>query len=439
MLNKTQLKEYHRRRQNLMRAMGNNAIAIIPAANVKPRNRDVDYPYRQDSDFFYLTGFTEPESVALLAPGRKGGEFILFCRQRDPQQETWHGRRLGVERAPETLGADDAFPIDDIDEILPGMMEHGERIFYSMGLNPEFDAQVMHWVNQVRANIRAGSHPPKEFISLDHILHEMRLYKSRLETGLMRKAGKISAQAHMRAMQACKPGMTEYQLAAEFTYTFAKNNACEAYPSIVGGGANGCILHYTENSDALQDGDLVLIDAGAEYQGYAADITRTFPVNGRFSSIQREVYEIVLEAQAKAIDKVKPGNSWDDPHQAAIRVLTKGLVHLGLLKGNVNQLIKKNAYQPYYMHRTGHWLGMDVHDVGDYKLEDDWRLLEKGMVTTVEPGLYFPAESGVPKHLANIGIRIEDDVVVTRDGNEVLTDLAPKSVEEIEALMASTP
>ena len=438
MLNKTQLQEFKRRRKNLMRAMGNNAIAIIPAAPERIRSRDVDYPYRPDIDFYYLTGFTEPQAFALLAPGRKQGEFIIFCRTRDPQQETWHGRRLGVERAPEALGADDAFPIEDIDDILPGMMEHGERIFYSMGLDQAFDTRVMDWVNQVRAKVRAGSHPPKEFISLDHLLHEMRLHKSRLELALMRKAGKISVQAHIRAMQACHPGVMEYQLAADITHTFARNNAAEAYPSIVGGGDNGCILHYTENTDELCDGDLVLIDAGGEYQGYAADITRTFPVNGTFSPAQREVYNIVLDSQMAAIDAVKPGNHWDDPHQAAVRVLTQGLIQLGILDGDLEELIANDAYQPYYMHRTGHWLGLDVHDVGDYKIDDEWRLLEPSMVTTIEPGLYFSADANIPECYRNIGIRIEDDVVVTATGCEVMTDGAPKTIDDIEAIMAQT-
>lgn len=430
--------EFAARRKRLMEMVGEGGIAIIPTAPEQTRNRDVDYPYRPDSDFYYLTGFPEPEAVAVLVPGREHGEYILFCRERDPLMETWHGRRAGLEGARERYGADDAFPITDIDDILPGLLENRARVHYVMGRRPEFDRQVMEWINRLRERARAGIHTPGEFVSLDHLLHDMRLYKSRAEVAAMRRAAKISAKAHARAMQTCKPGMTEYQVEAELLHEFMHGGArYPAYPSIVAGGDNGCILHYTENADELAAGDLLLIDAGCEYDYYAADITRTFPVNGKFSAEQRAVYDIVLEAQKAAIEQVRPGNHWNQPHEAAVRVLTEGLVELKLLKGDVEKLIEEERYRHFYMHRTGHWLGMDVHDVGDYKVGDQWRVLEPGMVLTVEPGLYIPLGSeGVAKKWQGIGIRIEDDVLVTRDGHEVLTAEAPKEPAEIEALMA---
>ncbi len=429
--------EYRKRRRALMRMMGDDAIAVIPSSETHTRNRDVEYPFRQDSDFLYLTGFEEPEAVAVLIPQRPHGEFILFCREKDREREIWDGRRLGVEGAIEELGADDAFPIGDIDEIVPGLIEGRDRVFYSMGRHTSFDARVMDWVNSVRRRMRAGGHAPNEFIALDYYLHDMRLYKSRAEAGNMRKAARVSARAHRRAMSTCRPGMMEYQVAAELHYEFERDGCSPAYPSIVGGGGNACVLHYTENNMELRDGDLLLIDAGAEYRGYAGDITRTFPVNGEYSRVQREVYEVVLDAQLAAIAKAQPGNHWNDPHEAAVKVLTRGLVDLGLLKGRVPKLVREGAYRQYYMHRTGHWLGMDVHDVGDYKVDERWRLLEPGMALTVEPGLYISPARGVPKALHNIGVRIEDDVLITRDGNEILSRDVPKDPDEIEALMAS--
>jgi Xaa-Pro aminopeptidase len=341
----------------------------------------------------------------------------------------------------EQYGADDAFPITDIDEILPGLLENRERVFYAMGCNPDFDRQVMEWINLLRKKSRAGVHTPGEFFALDHQLHDMRLYKSAAEVRTMRKAAQIAAKAHKRAMRSCKPGLTEYQLESEILHESMQHGArFQAYPPIVGGGANGCILHYTENEAPLKDGDLVLIDAGCEYACYASDITRTFPVGGRFSKAQRELYELVLEANYAAIEQVKPGNHWNHPHEAAVKVLTRGLVKLGLLKGTVATLIKNEAYRRFFMHRTGHWLGMDVHDVGDYKVGEEWRVLEPGMVLTIEPGLYVPADTkGVAKKWWNIGIRIEDDVLVTRDGCEVLSRDVPKEPDEIEALMAGIP
>jgi Xaa-Pro aminopeptidase len=421
-----------------MRIMGRDSIAVLPAALPKTRNNDVHYGYRQDSDFHYLTGFDEPEAVAVLVPGRAGGEFLLFVRERDPERETWDGHRAGPDGATRDFDADDAFPIGDLDDILPGLMENRARVFYTMGMQPEFDQRVLGWVNGLRAQARHGRHPPHEIVALEHFLHDMRLYKSRAELALMQEAADIAARAHVRAMRFCQPGRHEYELMAELLHEFHRAQADISYQPIVGGGANGCILHYVENRARLQDGDLVLIDAGCEYQKYASDITRTFPVNGEYSPEQRALYEVVLEANLAAIAKVKPGNHWNEPHDAAVQVLTAGLVRLGLLKGRVPALIKSQAYRQFYMHRTGHWLGMDVHDVGDYKVGEVWRELEPGMVLTIEPGLYIaPGSRGVPKAFQGIGIRIEDDVVVTRDGREVLTDGVPKDPDQIEALMAA--
>jgi len=421
-----------------MRIMGRDCIAIVPAAPVRNRNGDVEYAYRQDSDFQYLTGFGEPEAVAALVPGRSHAEYVLFVRDRDPQRETWEGRRAGPAGAVRDYGADDAFPIEDIDEILPGLMENRARVYYAMGTHPEFDQHVVGWVNKLRAEARNGRHPPQEIVALDHVLHDMRLFKSRIELEVMREAARIGAAAHVRAMRACRPGRTEFEIAAEILHEFHSSDADISYEPIVGGGANACILHYRENESPLNDGELLLIDAGCEYEYYASDITRTFPVNGRFTPAQRAVYDIVLNANRAAIEEVKPGNSWNAPHEAAVRVVTQGLRSLGLLKGRLSTLEREGAYRKYFMHRTGHWLGMDVHDVGDYKLGDTWRMLEPGMVLTIEPGIYLPARRGIPRELRNIGIRIEDDVVVTRDGVEVLTDAAPKEPGAIESLMSAS-
>ena len=431
-------REFARRRKNVMAQMEPDSIAIVPAAKEVIRNRDVEYPFRQDSDFYYLTGFAEPDAVLVLMPGRKHGQYILFCRDRDPKMELWNGYRAGPEGACSDYDADDAFPVTDIDDILPGLLEGRERVYYAMGRHAEFDHKVMQWVNVIRSQVRTGAHPPGEFLDLDHLLHDLRLYKSAAEIRLMKRAGQISAEAHIRAMKTCKPGIGEYQLEAEIQHEFGRNGArFPAYNSIVGAGKNACILHYTENSGTVKDGDLVLIDAGCELEHYAADITRTFPANGIFSKEQKALYELVLKSQLAAIKTIKPGNHWNQFHDATVKVITKGLVELGLLKGTVSQLIKKEAYKDFYMHRAGHWLGMDVHDVGDYKVGDKWRVLEEGMVMTVEPGIYVaPDNKKVAKKWRGIGIRIEDDVVVTKTGCDVLTKHAPKTVKEIEALMS---
>jgi Xaa-Pro aminopeptidase len=430
--------EFARRRQQLARIMGRDAIAILPAAPLQMRNSDVEHAYRQDSDFFYLTGFSEPEAVAVLMPGREQAEYILFVRDRDAARETWDGRRAGPDGATADFGADDAFPIEDMDDILPGLIESRAKVFYTMGAYTEFDQRTIGWVTGLRAQVKQGGHSPLEIVALEHVLHDMRLFKSRAELDLMRAAARIACRAHMRAMQRCRPGLNEFEIMADIIHEFRSSNADTAYQPIVGGGENSCILHYRENDRPLNDGDLLLIDAGCEYQCYASDITRTFPVNGRFTAEQRAVYEIVLEANLAAIEKVRPGNHWNDPHDAAVRVVTQGLVKLGLLKGRAAALERDGAHRRFFMHRTGHWLGMDVHDVGDYKVGGEWRVFEPGMVLTIEPGIYIPASlRGVPRRFRNIGIRIEDDVVVTRRGAEVITARAPKDADEIEAVMAA--
>jgi len=429
--------EFARRRRDLMAHMEENSIAILPAAPERTRNRDVEHHFRQDSDFWYLSGFPEPEAVMALIPGREHGEFVLFCRERDRTMETWNGYRAGPEGAVEKYGADDAFPISDIDEILPGLIEGRERVYYDLGREPEFDRKVMSWVNSIRAKVRTGAHPPGEFLALTHLLHDQRLYQSAAELKLMRRAGEISAAAHVRGMRSVHPGMYEYQLEAEYLHEFMRNGArFSAYPSIVGGGRNGCILHYIDNSEKLKDGDLVLVDAGCELETYASDITRTYPVNGKFSAAQQALYEVVLASQYAAIEQVQPGNHWNAPHEAAVQVLAQGMKDLGLLAGDVNEIIETEAYRRFYMHRTGHWLGLDVHDVGDYKIHDEWRVLEPGMVMTVEPGIYVADDDDtVAAKWRGIGIRIEDDVAVTRAGHDVYTNDAPKDVADIEKIM----
>lgn len=429
--------EFARRRKNLMGMMDKHTIAIIPGAREVTRSRDTEYPFRQNSDLFYLTGFEEPDAVLVLVPGRRQGQVVLFCRERDPDMELWNGYRLGPEGAVAYLGVDDAFPIDDLDEILPGLIEGTQRIYYSMGHDDVFDQRVMGWVNQIRKLVRTGAAPPADFTDLAFLLHEQRLIKSAAEVRVMRKAGEISAAAHVRAMQECQPGRYEYHLEAAIQHTFAEHGArFPAYNSIVGSGANACVLHYTENASKMRAGDLVLIDAGCEYQGYAADITRTFPVSGQFSAEQRAIYDLVLEAQRAAIAKVRPGNTWNQPHDATVRVITRGLIKLGLLRGKERELIKAEAYREFYMHRAGHWLGLDVHDVGEYRVDGRWRQLEPGMVLTIEPGIYIAADNTkAPKRWRGIGVRIEDDVVVTEQGCDVLTADVPKRADEIEALM----
>jgi Xaa-Pro aminopeptidase len=428
-------REFARRRKHLMELIGAGGIAVLAAAPERIRSRDTHFLYRPDSDFYYLTGFEEPEAVAVLVPGREQGEFLLFCRERHPERELWDGPRAGPEGAVADHAADDAFPIADVEDILPGLLERSDRVYYSIGVAPEFDQRILAWIQTLNSKRQSG-HAPSELVALDHLLHEMRLFKSRAEASAMRQAARIAVGAHSRAMRACRPGMKEYELEAEFLHEFRRHGAECSYPPIVAAGANACVLHYRDNDAELRDGELVLIDAGCEHQMYASDVTRTFPVNGKFTEPQRELYEVVLAANHAATEKARPGNHWNDPHDAAVAEITKGLRALGLLKGRLPSLIKSQAYKQYFMHRTGHWLGLDVHDVGDYKVADQWRLLEPGMVMTIEPGIYVaPTAKGAAKRWRGIGIRIEDDVHVTRDGPDVLTRGLPTTVEEIERHM----
>jgi Xaa-Pro aminopeptidase len=427
-------KEFARRRKHLMELIGPSGIAVVAAAPERVRSRDTLFTYRPDSDFYYLTGFAEPEAVVVLMPGRPQGEFLLFCRERNPEREQWDGPRAGPEGAVASYGADDAFPIADLDDILPGLLERSDRVYYSMGGN-EFDQRLLTFMKTLNSRRQSG-HAPGDLVALDHLLHEMRLFKSRAESSVMRQAARIAVAAHRRAMRACRPGMKEYELEAEYVHEFRRHGAECSYPPIVAAGANACVLHYRANDASLRDGELVLIDAGCELSMYASDVTRTFPVNGKFSAPQRELYEVVLEANQAATAKARAGNHWNDPHDAAVDVVTRGLKGLGLLRGRVSQLVKSLAYKRFFMHKTGHWLGMDVHDVGDYKVADHWRLLEPGMVMTVEPGVYVsPGDKSVDKRWRGIGIRIEDDVQVTRAEPDVLTEDLPRTVAEIERQM----
>ena len=429
--------EYARRRRQLMRMAGEDAILVLPAAPVRVRSHDTHYPYRQDSDFWYLCGFPEPDAVLVLVPGRKHGEALLFCRERDPEREAWDGPRFGQDGAVESFGMDDAYPIEDLDEILPGLLEGRSRVYYHFGRDAEFDLKLIGWVNRVRAQVRHGAQPPHEFLELGHLLHEQRLFKSRDEIRLMDKAAAISVRAHQAAMRAARPGIHEYELQAEVERVFRAADACPAYASIVGAGANGCVLHYVANTGKARDGDLVLIDAGAEYRNYAADITRTFPVNGRFTKEQRALHDLVGAAQAAALACARPGVAFAALHETVVEVLSEGLLRLGLLKGSLEKCIAGEHYRQFYRHKSGHWLGLDVHDVGDYRIDGQSRLLEPGMVLTIEPGLYVGADdTTVAAKWRGIGIRTEDDVLVTADGHRVLTEGLARSAEEIEAFMA---
>jgi Xaa-Pro aminopeptidase len=430
--------DFAQRRKKLMQQVGSKGIVILAAAPIVHRNGDYQYHFRQQSDFYYLTGFEEPEAVAIFLPKRKESEFILFNRPKDRAIEIWEGLRLGQKGACEILGADQSFPIELLEEKLPELLSGREELHYSLGIDAQFDQVLLRAINKIRSKIRQGMQSPFAFIDITPTIHEMRLIKSPAELKAMRKAATISAHAHMRAMQACKPGMNEYQLEAELNYEFQRNGARHvAYSSIVGSGPNTCILHYITNNREIKNGELVLIDAGCEYVNYASDITRTFPANGHFTREQRMIYEIVLAAQLAAIKIIKPGVSFEKLQRVTLEIITQGLIDIGLLKGKRDQLIEQRAYFPFYMHKTSHWLGLDVHDVGCYRLGEKWRTLKAGMVLTVEPGIYISADiPGVPREWHNIGVRIEDDVVVTKNGYEVLSAAAPKTIADIEKLMA---
>jgi len=422
------------RRQRLAQAMP-GAVAVIPTSPERARNRDTHYPYRYDSYFHYLTGFQEPEAVLVIVADA-APRSILFCRERNAERETWDGLRHGPEGARERFGFDEAQPIAKLDEAMTALLADRAALWYPVGADLEWDARAMRWLNAVRANARSGVAAPQQLHDVRAPLDDMRLVKDAQELAVMRKAASISADAHRRAMQATRPGRNEYEIEAELLYEFRRRGAqFPAYWPIVAGGANSCVLHYVSNDALLADGGLLLIDAGCELDGYAADITRTFPVNGRYSGAQRAVYELVLAAQRAAMDKVRAGNAWNEPHDAAVKVLAQGMLDLKLLAGSLDAVLEKEAYKRFYMHRTGHWLGMDVHDAGEYKRAGQWRALAPGMTLTVEPGLYIRAADDVPEPLRDIGVRIEDDVLVTQAGCEVLTAEAPKAVADVEALM----
>lgn len=433
--------EFKERRDRLAELMGPHSIAIIATSPVAMRNRDADYKYRTDSSFFYLTGFAEPEAVAVIETYEsidEGYTYSLFCRERNREMEIWNGYRAGIDGAIEQYEADEAYAINLLDEEILEKLLDKDRLFYRIGQNAEFDARVARWIAAANGESRRGTSAPAQVVQLDRLVDEMRLHKDAKELELMQIASDISAEAHTRAMQTVRPGMMEYALEAELNYVFGRNGCVPSYNSIVGGGENACILHYVENDKELHDGDLVLIDAACEYQFYASDITRTFPVNGKFSPEQKALYNLVLEAQIAAINAVQIGNSYKEPHHVAVRILVQGLLDLGIMQGDLEEIIASESYRQFYMHGTGHWLGMDVHDVGTYKVDGEWRAYEEGMVVTVEPGLYIaPDDETVDPKWRGIGIRIEDDIVATKNGPLNLTSKVVKTIEDIEALMAA--
>jgi Xaa-Pro aminopeptidase len=420
-----------------IKRMSPDSIAIISSAREATRSNDTLYRYRQDSDFYYLTGFDEPEAIAVIAPSHKEHKFTLFVRPRDPEREIWDGRRAGVEGAQAAYGADAAFPISEFEEKLTDLLNGANNLYYRIGNgNAELDETIVKQIRHLRALGRRGMRAPEAIIDTGAIIHEMRLFKSEEEIALMQRAADIASEGHREAMKQARPGMKEYEVEALIEYVFRRNGAsAPAYTSIVGGGANATVLHYINNDATLVEGDLLLIDAGAEYQGYASDITRTFPVSGRFSEGQREIYDLVLEAQLACIEMVRPGSRPQDIQKRSVEVLTEGMLRLGLLKGDAETIIKEEKYKQFYMHTIGHFLGLDVHDVGRYHIKDESRQLEPGMVMTVEPGIYIsPGTKDIPEKYLGIGIRIEDDVLVTTDGNRILSSKAPKQIEEIEEL-----
>ncbi len=425
---------YAQRRVRLAQLM-RQGVAVVATAPEQIRNRDAHYPYRYDSYFYYLTGFPEPEAVLVMVAGAQA-KSILFCRERDAEREIWDGFRYGTEQAREKFGFDESHPLAELDALVPKLLADQPELHCHLGADPRWDARMLGWLNAVRMQSRGGVAAPAAIHDVHAVLDDMRLLKDAYELATMRRAAQISTGAHQRAMRATKPGRAEYEIEAELLHEFRRHGAqAPAYTPIVAGGANACVLHYVQNDALLKSGDLLLIDAGCEVDGYASDITRTFPVSGVFSAVQRDVYQMVLAAQAAAIAAVRPGAAWNVPHDAAVRVLAQGLVDFGLCQGSRDKVIESGDYKRFYMHRTGHWLGLDVHDAGDYKRDNQWRALEPGMVLTVEPGCYIRPGEGVPPQFYNIGVRVEDDVVVTTSGHEVLTLAAPTAVADIEALM----
>ena len=430
---------FSERRSELSKKVLDDSVIIVASSPVKSRISDTDYLYRQDSNFYYLSGYEEPESILLIRPYAKKDNFIIFCRDRDPLKEQWDGFRSGQKGAVKDFGANKSLSISSVDSLMPEMLEGAKNIYYSMSSPCGLNKRINAWVDQIRLNTRAGAEPPQNLLSLDSIIHEMRLLKSNEEIEVMKQAAEITTEAHIRAMKAVKPGMFEYQLEAEYLYAFNKNGArAPAYNSIVGGGNNACILHYVENNSELKDGDVVLVDAGCEYKYYASDVTRTFPVNGSFTEEQKQIYSVVLEAHKQSMDQLQPGNKWNLAHEKSVEVIVEGLIDLGIIKSSKQEAIDTGEYSKFYMHRIGHWLGMDVHDVGSYKQDGDWRDLEPGMVMTIEPGIYIlDSLEGVEDKWKGIGVRIEDDVLVTKEGFEVLTPDIPRSIEEVESTVQS--
>ena len=430
---------FSERRSELSKKVLDNSAILVASSPIKSRISDTDYLYRQDSNFYYLSGYEEPESLLLIRPYAEKDNYIIFCRDRDPLKEQWDGFRSGQKGAVKDFDADKSLSISLVDELMPGLLEGAKNIYYSMSSPCGLDQRINVWLDQIRLNTRAGAEPPHSLLSLDSIIHEMRLLKSDEEIEVMKQAAEITTEAHIRAMKAVKPGMYEYQLEAEYLYAFNKNGArAPAYNSIVGGGNNACILHYVDNNCELKDGDVVLVDAGCEYKYYASDVTRTFPVNGTFTEEQKLIYSIVLEAHKQSIDQLQPGNKWNLAHEKSVEVIVEGLIDLGLIKSSKQEAIDNGEYAKFYMHRIGHWLGMDVHDVGAYKQDGDWRDLEPGMVMTIEPGIYIlDSLEGVDDKWKGIGVRIEDDVLVTKKGFEVLTPNIPRSIEEVENTVQS--
>ncbi|KZN46377.1 Xaa-Pro aminopeptidase [Pseudoalteromonas luteoviolacea] len=429
--------EFVARRQRLLQSLKNNSVAVIPAASEITRSRDTEFPFRQDSDFFYLTGFKEPDAVLILSKGKEGvASSILFCRNKDKLAEIWHGRRIGFEKAKSQLSMDETYALSELDNELLTFINGRQTLYFAQGNYGAFDDKIWTALSTLRGAPKKGYRAPEVIQDIRPLIHEMRLFKSDAEIEVMRKAAKISAEAHVRAMQFAKVGATEYQLEAEIHHHYAMNGArYPAYGTIVGSGNNANILHYTENSDELTQGDLILIDSGCELEGYAADITRTFPVSGKYSDAQKNIYNLVLKAQLAAFAEVKPGGTLVQANNVVMRILTAGLVELGILAGTVDELVEAQACKAFYMHGLGHWLGLDVHDVGEYKLDEADRPFEAGMVLTIEPGLYFDEDAEVPAQYKGIGVRIEDDLLVTQAGYENLTVDVPKSIEQIEALM----
>lgn len=430
--------EFKKRRKQIARIIGKDSIAIIKARDACLRNGDADYKYRPDSNFFYLSGCHEADSLIVICPENEHGDDILFCREIDPENVIWNGPMLGLSDATDKLLFDSSYDIKSVNALIPQLMEGRDKVYFMLGTDRDFDNTIVEWTNAVRKVKWAKSDAPHELVSLKPFLDDMRVYKSKEEVRCMQHSADIAAEGHIKMMQACRPGLFEYHLNAEFLHSITMHNSQVSYLPIVGGGNNGCILHYVNNDHELIDGDLVLIDAGAECEYYASDITRTFPVNGQYSPAQAEIYQIVLDAHSAALKKAKPGNHWNEPHEAAVKVITRGLIKIGLLKGDLKTNLEEHNYAQYYMHKTGHWLGLDVHDCGDYSVDGLWVEFEKDMIFTIEPGIYINADAKVPEKYKGIGIRIEDDVLITKDGHKILSNKVPRTIKEIEAIMRKT-